>query len=187
MALLLGVLATVVGALCLLNLLLTVGVIRRLKEHTALIESMNAPPPAMVLSPGERIGDFTAETEDGVRVSSDTLATELLVAVFSPGCSACTEQLPRFVGAARTATGGRDHVIAVVAGAREEYAEEIDRLSVVARVFVPNCGNTHYGGRVAPVTWDAGCTGTPELLRTRWFSWGRRAAIGYPSSYDGPR
>ena len=51
-------------------------------------------------------------------------------------------------------------------------------VDAVARVFLPNCGNTYYGGRVAPVTWDAGCTGTPELLRTSWFSWGRRAAIG---------
>lgn len=141
MSLLVGVLAAVVGALCLLNLLLTVGVIRRLKEHTTLIEAMNAPPPAMVLSPGERIGAFTAETEDGARLSSDTLATELVVAVFSPGCAACTEQLPRFVqGARRSSAEGRDRVLAVVAGDRDEYTEEIDRLSAVARVVVEKPG-----------------------------------------------
>jgi hypothetical protein len=47
-----------------------------------------------------------------------------------------------------------------------------------ARVFIPSCGVTTYGGRVEPPRWDAGCTGTPELIRAKWTGWGRDVAIG---------
>jgi hypothetical protein len=47
-----------------------------------------------------------------------------------------------------------------------------------ARVFIPSCGSTVYGGRVEPPRWDAGCTGTPELIHAKWTGWGRRVAVG---------
>ena len=50
------------------------------------------------------------------------------------------------------------------------------RYRVNRRVRLPSCGNTSYGGRVAPRTWDAGCTGSNELVRARWRHWGRRVA-----------
>jgi hypothetical protein len=45
------------------------------------------------------------------------------------------------------------------------------------RVFLPNCGNSAYGGRVEPGRWDAGCTGTWDLIHASWRGWGRDVAI----------
>jgi hypothetical protein len=50
--------------------------------------------------------------------------------------------------------------------------------SAQARVFLPSCGNSAYGGRVEPRRWDAGCTGQWELVRARWSGWGSAVAIG---------
>ena len=42
-----------------------------------------------------------------------------------------------------------------------------------ATVLIPACGNSSYGGVVAPRTWDYGCTEQTDLLRARWRDWGR--------------
>lgn len=129
-------------ALCLLDLLLTVGVIRRLKEHTEIIGNLSGAgmPDRTVLAPGERSGPFAATTEDGDAVSTEALSDPTLVAVFSPGCSACAEQLPRFIDRAAAFPGGREGVLAVLAGDPGEVAEEARRLAPVARVVVEGAG-----------------------------------------------
>ena len=48
-----------------------------------------------------------------------------------------------------------------------------------ARVFLPICGNSAYGGRVEPSSWDAGCTGQLELIRAAWTGWGRDVAVAH--------
>jgi hypothetical protein len=56
-----------------------------------------------------------------------------------------------------------------------------------SRVFLPNCGNSAYGGRVEPSSWDAGCTGQRELIHATWTGWGRDVAVGRgftPSACD---
>jgi hypothetical protein len=65
----------VVGVLCVLDLLLTFGVIRRLKEHTAMLAergSGSLAPPVIGLAEGERPGAFSATTADGQRVDEGT-------------------------------------------------------------------------------------------------------------------
>ena len=47
-----------------------------------------------------------------------------------------------------------------------------------ARVFLPSCGNSAYGGREAPRTWDRGCTGNQDLVRMSWRGWGGSDASG---------
>ncbi|CAL9610616.1 hypothetical protein SUDANB121_05644 [Nocardiopsis dassonvillei] len=134
--------AVLAVALCLLDLVLTVGVIRRLKEHTELIGNLSGAgiPDRTVLAPGERSGPFTATTEDGEPVDAGALSGPALVAVFSPGCGACAEQLPHFIDRAAAFPGGRDGVLAVLAGAPAEVAEEARRLAPVARVVVDGPG-----------------------------------------------
>jgi hypothetical protein len=51
-----------------------------------------------------------------------------------------------------------------------------------AATYLPNCGNSYYGGRVAPRYWDSGCTGNREIIRARWSRWGRRAATAESST-----
>ncbi|MDE3724925.1 TlpA disulfide reductase family protein [Nocardiopsis sp. N85] len=145
--------------LCLLDLLLTVGVIRRLKEHTELIGNLSTRgmPGTTVLPPGERIGAFSAVTEDGDTVGSGALADPVLIAVFSPGCGACAEQLPRFLERAGALPGGRGSVLAVLAGDRAQVAEEAARLSPVARVVVD--------GPQGTVTDALGVLAFPAFLR----------------------
>lgn len=134
--------AVLAGALCLLDLVLTVGVIRRLKEHTELIGNLSGSgiPDRTVLPPGERAAPFTATTEDGAAVDAGSLSDPTLVAVFSPGCSACAEQLPRFIDRAAAFPGGRDGVLAVLAGSPAEVEEEARRLAPVARVVIEGPG-----------------------------------------------
>ncbi|MFE3456598.1 TlpA family protein disulfide reductase [Nocardiopsis aegyptia] len=133
----LTVAVVLVTGLCLLNLLLTVAVIRRLKEHTALIGGGVGGPdafPDSMLPAGARIGTYSAETLDGTVLTRDDLHGHTLIGVFSPGCSGCAQQLPHFVELARNTPGGRDGVLALVVGGLEEAAGEIAQLAPVARV-----------------------------------------------------
>jgi len=171
---LLTVAVPLVGALCVLNLVLTVGVIRRLREHTELIQGLPRmqPPEQIMLPAGETVGPFTAVTEDGAEVSRDGLADETLVAVFSPTCSACAEQLPLFLDRARSFPGGRANVLAVVVGDREEAAAQAARLAPVARVAVEE-----HGG---PVARAFDVRGFPAFARLD--ADGRVLASGYRTS-----
>ncbi|MEU5942822.1 TlpA disulfide reductase family protein [Micromonospora sp. NPDC047548] len=82
----------VLTTLTLLNLLLTFGVIRKLREHT---QELAAVRPPVTLSVGAQVPDFTAPTADGDVVSIASLrASGGLVAFLAPDCSGCQEQLP---------------------------------------------------------------------------------------------
>jgi thiol-disulfide isomerase/thioredoxin len=126
-----------VGGLCLLDLVLTLGVIRRLRVHTELL-SRRGPggqPPPMIPA-GSTAGDFTTTTVDGETVSRAGLEAQTLVGFFTPHCGACKERLPDFVASAAAAPGGRDRVLAVIVGSVEDAAEYRDELSAVARVVI---------------------------------------------------
>jgi thiol-disulfide isomerase/thioredoxin len=128
--------------LCLANLVLTYGVIRRLREHTALLsQSAGGPPPDLILGPGSTVGPFTATTVDGAVVDGDDLAAGTLVSFFSPGCGACATQLPEFVQLAGNHPGGQDGVLAVVVGEEAESAEQLAALAPVARVVLAQPGH----------------------------------------------
>src|SRR5690349_17585185 len=120
----LSVAVVIVGVMCLVNLVLTFGVIRRLREHTELlnqriVDRAAAPGPIM-LEPGGTVGDFSVTTTDGVGVSRSDLIGRRLVGFFSPTCSACAENMPKYIAHARTQPGGRDAVLSVVVGSEAE-------------------------------------------------------------------
>ncbi|MEV0229532.1 TlpA disulfide reductase family protein [Nonomuraea sp. NPDC050786] len=128
-----------VGALCLLDLVLTFGVIRRLREHTAHLEKLlkGAPPddPAQML--GERVGEFAATTTDGEPVSRDLLSGETVVAFFSPTCAPCREKAPGFAAQVHSRGLDRQQVMAVVAGEDGDDGTEMARmLAPAARVVM---------------------------------------------------
>jgi thiol-disulfide isomerase/thioredoxin len=133
-------LVVLVGAICVLDLVLTLGVIRRLREHTELIAKMGQGGvgiPEPMLGAGETAGDFEAVATTGEVIARDGLAGQTLLGVFSPGCSACVERLPGFVELAREWEGGRDQVLAVVVDMAGEGAEQyVGKLEPVARVVV---------------------------------------------------
>jgi thiol-disulfide isomerase/thioredoxin len=131
-------LASVALAVCLLDLVLTLGVIRRLRHHTELFSKLSAGGgrPYELLAEGETAGPFEAIATTGEPVSRDRLSGLTLVGAFTPHCSACEERLPAFIDFAKTFGGGRDQVIAVVVGSEDEAEGYRDRLEPVARVVI---------------------------------------------------
>jgi hypothetical protein len=132
-------LVVLVGTVAVLNLLLTVGVIRRLRDHSEKLANLHGfgePAPPMMIGAGERVGDFAATTSDGEPVSRELLSGQTLVGVLSPDCSACKERLPEFIAHARVYPGGRGQVLAVVAGEPEQIQPYRDQLAPVARVVI---------------------------------------------------
>ncbi|SDL92962.1 Peroxiredoxin [Nonomuraea maritima] len=132
-----------VGAVCALDLVLTLGVVRRLKEHTAHLERLLQGGPAgaalegTLPTVGATVGEFTATTLDGEEIARSSLSGETLVAFFSPGCAPCVEKLPGFLAHARERIGGRSLILAIVApGEPAATAEMTAELRQVATVVV---------------------------------------------------
>jgi len=120
------------GALALLNLVLTYGVIRRLNaqatapaaDHAGLSDAASI---------GAVAGPFSVTALDGSAVSHDTLPTPALVGFFAPGCPPCAELLPEFTGRLGESGPAADRVLAVVTpGAGQQ--EYVDALVEVATV-----------------------------------------------------
>lgn len=132
MAVLIGA-VVIVGALCLLDLLLTFGVIRRLREHTQML-ARNSPDTlgAIGLAAGEAPEAFTATDGEGAAV--DGPSGLRVVAVFSTSCSICPKRAPAFVDYVRAHLVGRDEVLAVVVGQSAESVPYLADLTQVARV-----------------------------------------------------
>ncbi|WP_182881022.1 TlpA family protein disulfide reductase [Microbispora sp. H10949] len=129
-----------VGVLCLIDLVLTVGVIRRLRTHEEMLAARPGVSPPIVLPPGATIGAFSAVSTDGVHVSAETLTEPALVGVFSPDCPACGDRLPQFAERARSFPGGRGSVLAVLVGTEEEVAAQRRALEPVALVLIEEYG-----------------------------------------------
>jgi hypothetical protein len=147
----------VVGAIAALNLLLTFGVIRRLREHQDLIGGdAGAGGVPMAVGVGEPIAPFSATAVDASPVSRDRLTGPTLVGVFGVGCPACAEMLARFVSRAAAFPGGRQAVLAVVvAGDEGGGASYVDALTGVAVVVRE--------GHRGPVCSALGVTGYPTF------------------------
>lgn len=125
----------VVGLVAVLNLVLTLGVVRRLRDHTERLEQMTGGfPDDGILRPGQSPGAFTATTVDGREVSHETVAGPALVAFFMPGCGPCHEWVPRFAAAA--AERGAPPAVAVVASTPDEATDMVNALSDSVQVIV---------------------------------------------------
>lgn len=129
----------IVGIIGLLNLVLTFGVIRRLREHTVrltAIEAGHGQSAEIMFGAGTTVQPFQAVTEDGMTLSRDGLTGRTLVSFFSPDCTPCQERMPQFIRYAAEHPGGRDRVVAVVVSDRDAAAESVAALTPVARVVV---------------------------------------------------
>jgi hypothetical protein len=124
--------------LTLLNLLLTTGVIRRLRAHSEqLAELAQATPlPEPMIPTGARPDPFTAETVDGEQVN-ETALVETLIGFFSPACASCEQWVPRFATAAAALPLGRRQALAVIVADDAAEAEAMAfTLRRVAQVVV---------------------------------------------------
>lgn len=129
------------GALGLLNLILLLAVIRRLREMTSRDAQTRRPREEMLRPVGSQLEAFTVTDVDGVRLTSAAAADRLLVGFFAPGCTPCHEQIPAFRRLA--AAGGRDSALAVVVGTPGEKADAVaGELSPAARVVIEGMGGS---------------------------------------------
>lgn len=138
-------LVVLVGVLCLVNLVLTVGVIRRLREHSEALAASSEQEQnrRAILPEGEVAEPFEAVSTDGGVVSRDRLEEPTLVGFFSPGCSACHEALPDFLALAARFPGGPEQVLAVIlneTGEPDGSDAQRESLEPVARVVVEKLG-----------------------------------------------
>ncbi|MFH9268733.1 redoxin domain-containing protein [Streptomyces sp. NPDC017546] len=108
-----------VGALALVDLVLTVGVVRRLREHSDLLGRTAVPAAASpggmsgTASVGTPVPSFTAGPPDSPVTDRD-LADGTLVAFFSPTCAPCRDKLPGFVARYADSPEEARQVLAVV-------------------------------------------------------------------------
>jgi thiol-disulfide isomerase/thioredoxin len=124
----------VVGGLCLLDLLLTFGVIRRLREHTSMLTGARNSEPPIGLAAGKRPGAFSAVTTSGDEVTG--AAGLRVVAFFSSWCSTCPERVPPFVEYLSAHHIERTSVLAVVAADDPTPAPYLEQLAEVALTCV---------------------------------------------------
>ncbi|WP_166380872.1 TlpA family protein disulfide reductase [Catellatospora methionotrophica] len=127
-----------------MDLVLTLGVIKRLRTHSELLADRggsHSDAAAEMMAPkGSTVGGFSAVTLDGDAVALDLLEGPTLVGFFSPTCEPCKEQAPEFVKFAEAMPGGKARVIAVVVG-DADLATEFARPMVDAAKVVVESGN----------------------------------------------
>ncbi|GGQ75158.1 TlpA family protein disulfide reductase [Couchioplanes azureus] len=128
-----AVVATAV--LCVFNLVLTLGLIRRQRLPDAS-SGPSLPGGDLVVGAGRRVGAFQAQTLDGEPVSDDALAAGTVVGFFAPGCGPCAELLPAFVDRVSRIPGGRDAALAVLSGSGDGFDAYVAALTGVSRVVV---------------------------------------------------
>ncbi|MGH3932359.1 MAG: TlpA disulfide reductase family protein [Pseudonocardiaceae bacterium] len=153
---LLSVAVTLVAVLCLVDLVLTLGVVRRLRDHSerlALLQGFRSDEDA-IRKPGGVVDPFTATSTTGEAVSFDDLAEPTLVGFFAPDCPSCEEKLPSFVSYAKAFPGGKLRTLAVVAGEAGEVKYR-RTLAEVATVVVER--------ELGPVQKAFGTTGFPAF------------------------
>lgn len=137
---LLAAIVIVVGVLCLLNLLLIFGVIRRLREHAEMIARAGSAGPAspLGLRAGESPGSFSALTSDGEAVPG--AAGLAVVAFFSTSCSMCPERVPPFTEYLGRHGVPRESVLSVVVAHDGDASKYLESLGAVSRVCVEQDG-----------------------------------------------
>ncbi|SEL43193.1 TlpA disulfide reductase family protein [Nonomuraea pusilla] len=128
----------VLGLLCLVNLVLTLAVIRRLRVHTLRLAELGPATRAPLVQPGTRLGDFSATAVEGETVSRAFFSGPSVVAVFSTECASCHERLPEFTS--YLAETRPERVLAVVTGDPGEAGRFTRELTAATVVLEPMGG-----------------------------------------------
>jgi len=137
---LMGVAVTLIAAGLILNLILTTGLVRRLRDFSARgePEPQLRLPVAPGLSPGDAVPEFSTTSVAGHSVSTaDLNGVPWVVGFFSSGCRACREHIVDYGDYVASLRSGSTAAIAVVVGTDPggrdlvETAQHITELLVV--------------------------------------------------------
>jgi hypothetical protein len=126
----------IVGILCALDIVLTFGVIRRLREHTELlaVHRRSAEPPVIKLASGQMPTPFAALTTDGREMTGpDGLR---LAGFFASGCPTCPGRVAPFIEYVRAHQIRRDQVLAVLLPGDDGPPAYLGQLAEIAELSV---------------------------------------------------
>lgn len=122
---------TFVGLFCFLNLVLMLGVIRRLRHHSKLLsgnsQTLTAPGDGM-LPVGGTPSEFETTTITGQIVSRAEISGTTLLGFFSPECSQCLKYAPEFAAHVASLPEAERRALAVVVGREDETQELVASL-----------------------------------------------------------
>ncbi|MFD8529692.1 hypothetical protein ACFV0L_19975 [Streptosporangium canum] len=149
------------------NLILTYGVIRRLREHSEMIASSGRRD--VSVSVGAQIGAFATTTTRGEPITNDSLGEQTLVAFFSPSCKPCHEKLPSFLK--YSSQSSNDTLAVVLTSEKDEAEEMIAQLETTSRVCVDTFDST--------ISSAFSIVGTPAFVTV---SYGSVTANGLPET-----
>jgi hypothetical protein len=131
------------GVITLLNLVLTMAVIRRLRERETDIaaHSVGAIDVDAGIPVGETVPSFHTTATDGSAVTGEEAADKrMLYAFFSVDCKACWPKVPAFVTYARRLGLGADQVVSAVVGTGAAAEDSVAKLESVGRVVMEPTG-----------------------------------------------
>ncbi|MDX3312768.1 TlpA family protein disulfide reductase [Streptomyces sp. NPDC054884] len=124
-----------IGALTVLNLFLTMAIIRRIKQTNVAPRREGSEIPELEV--GTRIPDFRAESTSGAVVTNaDFFGTEAVLAFYDTGCAVCKTTIPKLIDHAQVNGLKADQVIAVVGGRGNSAADYVDGLDGAATVVL---------------------------------------------------
>jgi thiol-disulfide isomerase/thioredoxin len=148
-----------VAAMALLNLLLTLGMMRRLREQAELLSTRGSGSGADdgVMPAGSTIGEFVTSAVDDTTVTSGDLSKGAAVGFFSPQCQPCRDRVPEFIAFLESVPADGRQAVAVVIGDRADTAEMVAQLRPVARVVT--------GEAAEPIVKAFDTKGYPALYR----------------------
>ncbi|MEU6715797.1 TlpA disulfide reductase family protein [Nonomuraea sp. NPDC046802] len=125
------------------ELVVVLGVIRRLREHTRILDSLVKDQgfadvghvEERLPDAGVSVGAFAVTTLDGEPMNERSLRGQRLVAFFSVDCGACVDSVPGFVTFAREHAGGLSG-LAVVRATPGEGTAMVEALRSVVPVVL---------------------------------------------------
>lgn len=116
-----------VGLISLLNLLLTLGLVRRMRELESRPAATAPRPSGFVAGPGTAVGPRATVDVTGRPVPLPDPASLTVIGFFATDCPSCADSMPGFL--TRAAGAGPDRAIAVVTGARDDEDRYVRRLA----------------------------------------------------------
>ena len=155
--------------LVLFNLVLTLGLVRRVNTNTGpqLIEEEEG------LEAGEPAPDFTAETLDGQQINLASYAGRDVVFLFmSPFCGPCREKLPGIEALAPSAYAAGTELVYVSNASVDETRAYVEEHTIALPVVVASPGGSSFYE-------DYKISGTPQFCVVD--AQGRVQASGYPA------